>query len=167
MKSQYYDISIEDTVERLKKRLNTIGFNKIDVEDDDPEFKNFFAASNEIFEDSFFTIQMQLFHFPGDEIPGFGMEFHVYFFTKEGRNIQRSLSLKGYKSLRTFLDEKVFEPTGLKAWVYYPSDPSDRQHRQGKRRTSFFPDNVPYVEIHVAGWLCSNESVKRKSTGVS
>jgi len=151
MKKPCHHIPIKEAAESLKGRLKAIGFDEIFIEDDDPGFKNFFAKSDRLFEDSFFTIQILLYELYNDDGSGAGMEFHALFFTRKGRKVQRSLGRNGFERLRTFLDMKLFEPAGLKVVEYDPPDPSDRNYKRRKTWTSFFPSNLPGVEIHVGG----------------
>ena len=82
------------------------------------------------------------------------MEFHALFFTRKDRKVQRNLSRNGFEKLRDFLDQQVFDPSGLKAMEYDPPDPSDRNYTRAKNAENLFPDQLPGVEIHVGGWLC-------------
>jgi hypothetical protein len=154
MKKPYHHIPIKEAAESLKGRLKAIGFDEIFIEDDDPGFKNFFAKSDRLFEDSFFTIQILLYELYNDDGSGAGMEFHALFFTRKGRKIQRSLSRNGFERLRTFLDIQLFEPAGLKVVEYDARDPSDRNYTRAKNAKNLFPDQILGVEIHVGGWLC-------------
>ncbi len=156
MEPKCHHIPIKEAAESLKDRLKAIGFEEIFIEDDDPVFKNFFAKSDRLFENSFFTIQILLYELYNDDGSGAGMEFHALFFTRKDRKVQRGLSANGFERLRTFLDMKLFEPAGLKVVEYDPSDSSDRDYKRPKNWSSFFPDNLPGVEIHVGGWLCKN-----------
>jgi hypothetical protein len=61
MEPKCHHIPIKEAADRLKERLKAIGFKEIHIEDDDPGFKNFFAKSDRLFEDSFFTIQILLY----------------------------------------------------------------------------------------------------------
>jgi hypothetical protein len=149
-----HHIPIKEAADRLKERLKTIGFKKIHIEDDDTGFKNFFAKSDHLFEDSFFTIQILLYELYNDDGSGAGMEFHALFFTRKDRKVQRSLSNNGFEKLRDFLDQQVFDPSGLKAMEYDAPDPSDRNYTRAKNARNLFPDQIPGVEIHVGGWLC-------------
>jgi len=154
MEQQCQHIPIDETFDLLKERMKGLGFNEIFIEDDDPEFKNFFAKSNQLFEDSFFCMQILLYELHWDDGTDAGMEFHALFFTQKGKKIQRSLSRNGFERLRIFLDGKIFDPCELKAVEYDPPDPSDRNYTRPKSYPTLFPGHVPGVEIHVGGWLC-------------
>jgi len=154
MAAQCRHIPVEKAAGLLQKRLKAIGFEKIDVEDDEPDFKHFFAKSRRLFEDAFFTIEILLYELRYDDGAGAGIEFHVLFFTKKGRRLQRSLSRNGFERLRTFLDVQLFEPSGLKAVEYDSPVPSDRDYKRRESWTWAFPGNIPGVLIHVGGWLC-------------
>ena len=154
MKQQCQHIPIEETATLLKERMASLGFEEIIIEDDDPDFKNFYGKSNQLLEDSFFCLEILLYELHYDDGSGAGMEFHAIFFTRKGRKIQRSLSRNGFKRLRTFLDEHIFEPSGLKAVEYDPPDPSDRDYVRPKSCPMLFPGHVPGVKIHIGGWLC-------------
>ena len=154
IESECKHIPIEKVAMLVEERLQAIGFNEIVIEDDDPEFKNFFATGDQVFEEAFSSVQILLYELHWKDGSGAGMEFHAIFFTRKGRKIQRRLSKNGFEMLRIFLDKEVFDPAGLKAMEYDPPDPSDRNYTRAKNSKNLFPDQMPGVEIHVGGWLC-------------
>lgn len=147
-------IPIDEAFNLLKERMKDIGFSEIIIEDDDPEFKNFYGKGDHLFEDSFFCLEILLYELHYGDGPGAGMEFHALFYTQKGKKIQRSLGRNDFERLRTFLDQQIFNPSGLKAVEYDPPDPSDRDYTRPKNNPTLFPGNVPGVEIHIGGWLC-------------
>ena len=163
MEPQCQHIPIDEAFDLLKERMKAIGFNEITIEDDDPEFKNFYGKSDQLFEDSFFCLELVLLGLFYDDGSGAGMEFHAFFYTQKGKKLQRSLSKNDFERLRNFLDQQIFNPSGLKAVEYDPPDPSDRDYIRAKNNPTFFPGNVPGVEIHVGGWLCKRESDRVES----
>ena len=157
MESKFKHIPIKKAAMLVQERLQAIGFNEIVIEDDDSEFKNFFGEGENLFEEAFVSIQILLYELHWKDGSGAGIEFHAIFFTRKGREIQRSLSKNGFERLRTFLDKQVFEPAGLKVVEYDPLVPSDRDYKRARNAAGLFPDKIPGVEIHVGGWLCKGQ----------
>lgn len=154
MKVQCHHIPIDEATDLLKEQFKNIGFKDIVMEEDDVDYKNFFAKSDQLFENAFFCVEMVLFALFYEDKSGAGMEFHAYFFTRKGQKLQRDLSRNDFENLRMFLDEQIFEPSGLKAVEYDPSGPADRDYRHAKNAPNLFSGHTPGVELHVGGWLC-------------
>ena len=72
-------IPIEKAARLVQERLQTIGFNEIVIEDDDPGFKNFFATGDHVFEEAFSSMQILLYELHWKDGSGAGMEFHAIF----------------------------------------------------------------------------------------
>lgn len=154
MEVQCQHIPIEEATHLLKEQFQIVGFKDISMEDDEADYKNFFAKSDQLFENTFFCMEMALFALFYEDNSGAGMEFHAYFFTRKGKKLQRDLSRNDFERLRRFLDQKIFEPVGLKAVEYDPPIRADRNYLHAKHSPNLFPDGVPGVEIHIGGWLC-------------
>ena len=75
MENPYQHIPIEEAANRLKERMKAIGFNEIIIEDDDPDFKNFYGKSDQLFEDSLFYLQILLYELHNDDGSGAGILF--------------------------------------------------------------------------------------------
>ncbi len=157
MESECKHVPIEKAARLVQERLQSIGFNEILIEDDDPEFKNFIATGDQVFEEAFNSVEILLYELHWEDGIGAGMEFHAIFFTRKGRKIQRRLSKNEFERLRVFLDEQVFNPAGLKVLEYDAPDPSDRNYDRARNSKNLFPDQIPGVEIHVGGWLCKGK----------
>ena len=129
--------------------MKVLGF-EISFEDDEKGFKDFFGTGDQLFEDSFCSLEFVLYDLGNKDGTGAGIEFHAVFYTQKGKGLQRSLSKNGFKRLKNFLQINIFLPGGLRVLEY---DPPFRDYSRAKLNPQFFPDNTPGVEIHIGGWL--------------
>jgi len=142
-------VPLQEATDRTVERLEALGY-KVRFEDDENNFKDFVGTGNHIFEGAFCALELVFYSLRNEDSTGAGIEFHIVFYTRKGKKLQRGLSKNDFQRLKDFLERTIFSPGGLKVREY---DPSFRDYSRPRSNPHLFPDNKPGVEINIGGWL--------------
>lgn len=143
---------LTESAERIVVQAGEVGF-VVSWEENEVDFKDLILAGQQLQEDAFHSISLVLFELFDHGRKSAGAEFHAFFYTRKGRQLQNSLSKDEFWGLRQFLKESLFEPAGLRILEF---DPASREYAFAKRWPHLFPNNIPGVLIHIGGWLDRN-----------
>ena len=86
----------------------------VSVEDDYPDFKEFFVSCSAAqLNGSFTNFSLVLFGQESDSGAAVQAVFHSFFYTLKGHKRQRMMSSSNFRVLKTFVENSLFGPAGL------------------------------------------------------